>query len=145
MGSLGMITVVGVAVLAVLVWFLYRKFSQDKIEELIAKRKPSARVALSAHFVEANQRIPVALALTDQSIFYENADLEARIDLANIEEVEYATDLSTGQEVPDGRVLRLRAHSHSYEFIVDKVSGERIESVLPPHHADQPGGVRLVG
>ncbi|HEY0593619.1 MAG TPA: hypothetical protein VGF40_17745 [Thermoanaerobaculia bacterium] len=145
MGSLGMITVVGVAVLAVLVWFLYRKFSQDKIEELIAKRKPSARVALPAHFVEANQRIPVALALTDQSIYYENADLEARIDLANIEEVEYATDLSTGQEVQNGRVLRLRAHSHSYEFIVDKVSGERIESVLPPHTADQPGGVRLVG
>jgi hypothetical protein len=145
MGSLGLITIVGVAALAVLVWFLYRKFSQDKIEELIAKRRASARVALPAQFVEANQRIPVALALTDQSIFYENADLEARLDLANVEEVEYASELSTGQEVTDGRVLRLRAHGHSYEFIVDKVSGERIESILPAHHADQPGGVRLVG
>lgn len=145
MGSLGFITIIGVAALGVLVWFLYRKFSQDKIEELIAKRKGSARVALPAQFVEANQKIPVALALTDQSIYYENADLEARLDLANIEEVEYATDLFTGQEVPGGRVLRLRAHGHAYEFIVDKVNGERIESILPPHTADQPGGVRLVG
>ncbi len=145
MGSLGLITIIGVAALAVLVWFLYRKFSQDRIDEFIAKRKTTARVALPAQFVEANQRIPVAFALTDQSIFYENADLEARLDLNNIEEVEYASDLFTGQEVPDGRVVRLRAHGQSYEFIVDKVSGERIESILPPHHADQPGGVRLVG
>ncbi len=143
MGSLGLITIVGVAALAVLVWLLYRRFSQDKIEELIAKRKGDARVALPAEFVEANERIPVALAVTDQSIFYENADLEARLDLANIEEVEYASDLFTGQEVTHGRVLRLRAHGHSYEFIVDKVDGERIESILPRHTADQPGGVRL--
>ncbi len=144
MGSLGVITVIGVALLAVLVWFLYRKFSQDRIQEFMDKRKGSSRMTLPAQFVEANQKIPVALALTDQSIFYENADLEARLDLQHIEEVEYANGLFTGQEVPDGRVLRLRAHGHSYEFIVDKVSGERIESLLPPHHADEPGGVRLV-
>lgn len=144
MGSLGVITVIGVALLAVLVWFLYRKFSQDRIQEFMDKRKGSSRMTLPAQFVEANQKIPVALALTDQSIFYENADLEARLDLQHIEEVEYANGLITGQEVPDGRVLRLRAHGHSYEFIVDKVSGERIESILPPHHADEPGGVRLV-
>lgn len=145
MSSLGLITVVGIAVLAVLVWFLYRKFSQDRIQELVDKRKSSARVALPAEFVEANQRIPVALAVTDQSILYENSDMEARIDLEQIEEVEYASDLFTGQEVANGRVLRLRSHGHSYEFIVDKVSGERIESVLPRHRADEPGGVRLVG
>lgn len=144
MGSLGVITVIGVALLAVLVWFLYRKFSQDRIQEFMDKRKGSSRMTLPAQFVEANQKIPVALALTDQSIFYENADLEARLDLQQIEEVEYANGLITGQEVPDGRVLRLRAHGHSYEFIVDKVSGARIESILPPHHADEPGGVRLV-
>ncbi|HSN68414.1 MAG TPA: hypothetical protein VLV48_04160 [Thermoanaerobaculia bacterium] len=145
MGSLGIITIVGVAALAVLVWFLYRKFSQDKIQEFIDKRKSSSRVALPAQFVEANQRIPVALAVTNESIFYENADLEARLDLQQIDEVEYANDLFTGQEVADGRVLRLRSHGHAYEFIVDKVSVGRIESILPPHHADQPGGVRLVG
>ena len=145
MGSLGIITVVGIAALAVLVWFLYRKFSQDKIQEFIDKRKSSSRVALPAQFVEANQRIPVALAVTDESIFYENADLEARLDLQHIDEVEYGSDLFTGQEVANGRVLRLRSHGHAYEFIVDKVSGERIEAILPPHHADEPGGVRLVG
>lgn len=145
MGSLGIITIIGVAALAVLVWFLYRKFSEDKIQGFIDKRKNTSRVALPAQFVEANQRIPVALAVTDESIFYENADLEARLDLQQIDEVEYASDLFTGQEVTDGRVLRLRSHGHAYEFIVDKVSGERIESILPPHHADQPGGVRLVG
>ena len=145
MSALGIITVVGIAALAVLVWFLYRKFSQDKIQEFIDKRKPSSRVALPAQFVEANQRIPVALAVTDESIFYENADLEARLDLQHIDEVEYGSDLFTGQEVANGRVLRLRSHGHAYEFIVDKVSGERIEAILPPHHADEPGGVRLVG
>lgn len=144
MGSLGIITVVGIATLAVLVWFLYRKFSQDKIQEFIDKRKASSRVALPAQFVEANERIPVALTVTDESIFYENADLEARLDLQHIDEVEYTSELFTGQEVANGRVLRLRSHGHAYEFIVDKVSGERIESILPPHHADEPGGVRLV-
>jgi hypothetical protein len=144
MGSLGLITVVGVAALAVLVWFLYRKFSEDRIQQFIDKRKGASRVAVPAQFVDTNHRIPVALTLTDQSIFYENVDLEARLDFANIEEVEYGTDLFTGQDVHDGRVLRLRAHGHAYEFIVDKVSGERIEAILPPHHADEPGGVRLV-
>lgn len=143
MGSLGLITVIGVAALAFLVWFLYRKFAQDRIEEIIAKRKGTAKLAVPAHFVEANLRIPVALAVTDGSIFYENADLEARLDLANIEEVEYGTELFTGGEIHDGRVLRLRAHGHAYEFIVDKVTGEKIEAILPAHHADEPGGVRL--
>ncbi|MGH9458627.1 MAG: hypothetical protein ACRD2J_13430 [Thermoanaerobaculia bacterium] len=145
MNTLGVVTTVGVVVLAVLFWFLYRKFAHDKIQALLDKRKNESKIAIPAEFVEANTKIPVALSLTEQSLFYENPDLEARLDLQQIEEVEYGSELFTGQEVPHGRVLRLRSHGHAFEFILDKVNSERFESFLPPHRADEPGGVRVVG
>lgn len=143
--SLEVITVVGIAILAALGFVLYRKFSQDRMQAFLAKRKGEAKIAVPAHFVEANERIPVALALTPASLFYENEDLEARLDLEQIDEVEYGNDLYTGQEVTNGRVLRLRSHGQAFEFVIDKVNGQKFESLLPPHRADEPGSVRVVG
>lgn len=143
MSSLGLITVIGVVVLVALGWFLFRRFAQDKIDLLIQKRKGDSKIAVPADLMEANETIPVALALTDRALFYENADLEARLDLDQIEEVEYGNDLFTGREVPHGRVLRLRSHGHAFEFVLDKVNGERFEALLPPHRADEPGRVHV--
>ncbi|HVR41882.1 MAG TPA: hypothetical protein VMS56_00405 [Thermoanaerobaculia bacterium] len=145
MSNLAVITTIGIIVLAVLGWFLYKKLARDKIDAFIARRKGDSKIAVPADLIEANERIPVAFALTEKTIFYENSDLEARIDLVQIDEVEYASDLFTGKEITDGRVLRLRSHGHAFEFVIDKVNSEKLESFLPPHRADEPGSVRVVG
>ena len=145
MSTLGVITVIGVVALVVLGWFLYRRFAQDKIDDLLKKRKADSKIAVPADFIEANEKIPVALALTADALYYENADLEARLDLNQIEEVEYGNDLLTGREIPHGRVLRLRSHGHSFEFVLDKINGEKFESLLPQHRADEPGRVHVNG
>lgn len=145
MDTLAVLTVVAIAALVVLGWLLARKFSQDKMQAHLNKLRADAKIAVPADYVEANARIPVALALTNKKLYYENDDLEASLDLEQIEEVEYGSDLFTGQEIANGRVLRLRSHGHSFEFVLDKVNGERFESMLPPHRADEPGSVRVAG
>jgi hypothetical protein len=143
MDTLAVTTVVLIAAVVVLGWLLARKLSQDKMQMFLNKRKGEAKIAVPADFVEANARIPVALAVTENKLYYENSDLEASLDLEQIEEVEYGSELFTGQEVSNGRVLRLRSHGHSFEFVLDKVNGERFESVLPQHRADEPGNVHV--
>ncbi|MFN2441306.1 MAG: hypothetical protein ABR517_01345 [Thermoanaerobaculia bacterium] len=143
MDTLAVITVVLIAAVVVLGWLLAKKLSQDKMQMFLNKRKSEAKISVPADFVEANARIPVALAVTKDKLYYENADLEASLDLEQIEEVEYGSELFTGQEVANGRVLRLRSHGHAFEFVLDKVNGERFETVLPRHRADEPGDVHV--
>ncbi|HUP64239.1 MAG TPA: hypothetical protein VM557_03050 [Thermoanaerobaculia bacterium] len=138
------IIVIGVIVIAGLVWFLLKKMSKDKIDQRIRRKQAGSKFVASADFVEANTRIPVVLGLTDRQIFYENDDLEGSLDLGQIEEVEYGSELYTGQEVANGRVLRLRSHGRSIEFVLDKATSEKFESHLPPHRADEPGKVYSV-
>ena len=123
-------TVVGVVVLAALIWFFLRTRSQDLVEAMLAKRRASARVASRADFVEGMNHFQVALTLAGDRVIYENPDLDAYLDLANIEEVEYDDETSTGHSV-EGRVLRFRSHGHTFEFILDAATAKQWESVLP--------------
>jgi len=97
----------------------------------MAKRRESARFVSRADFVEGLERIPVALALMNDSIVYENPDIDASLDLKQIEEVEYDNETSTGQ-VLDGNALRLRAHGHTFEFVLDPDSTGKWKAILPP-------------
>lgn len=135
------ITIIGLILLAAIAWFLFRKLARNRIQSFVDRRKAGSRIAIPADLLEANERIPVALALTDQTIFYENTDLEAQIDLDQIEEVEYASDTTTGQDFPGSRVLRLRAHGHAFEFVLNQADAKKFETALPPHRADEPGRV----
>lgn len=139
-----LITVVGALALGVLIWLFVRQRKLDQLQELIEKHRPTAKVVGRAEFVEGIQRFPVVLALTDSSIHYENPDLQAYLELNRIEEVEYDNELSHGKEVEDGRVLRLRSHGHTFEFILDKSSAEKWTAMLPPHRMDEPGSVHAV-
>lgn len=131
---LGTLTVVGLVVLAALVILFIRARNQDQIEQLLAKRRGSARIVSRADYIEGLERIGVALALTSDTFHYENADLEARFDLNRIEEVEYDNELATGRNVTHGcSVLRLRSHGTTFEFILAQNDCERWKQALPPH------------
>ena len=135
MTQLETLTVIGVVVLAILIWLYFRLRSKDHVELVLAKQKTSARVGSRACLLEGMEQIPVALVLTAESINYENRDLQASIDLSVIEEVEYDDETATGHTVP-GKVLRLRAHNHLFEFMLDLASAKQWEAALPARRVE---------
>jgi len=136
MPQLETITVVGVVVLAILIWLYFRLRSNDHVDEVLTKQKASARLCSRACLLEGMEQIPVALVLTAESINYENRDLQASIDLSVIEEVEYDDETATGHTIA-GKVLRLRAHNHVFEFTLDLAAAKQWESALPPRRFDR--------
>ncbi|MGH9423654.1 MAG: hypothetical protein ACRD3J_27015 [Thermoanaerobaculia bacterium] len=129
-------TIIGVVVLAILIWVYFRLRSKDRVEEVLAKHRPSARVCSRACLLEGMEQIPVALMLTADAINSENADLQASIELAMIEEVEYDDETATGHTIA-GKVLRLRAHNHVFEFTLDLPTAKQWEAALPARRFDR--------
>ncbi len=138
MPFVGTITVVGLVVLAVLIWLFIRTRSQDMIAELMAKRKPTSKLVSRADYVESMERIPVALSLTNDSFYYENADLQASFELKHIDEIEYDSELATGKSLEHGcGSLRLRSHGTVFEFVLEPAQCKLWEAMLPPRRAGQ--------
>jgi hypothetical protein len=133
MPGLETLTVVGIVVLAALVWVFVRMRMKDHIDDLMAKRRGSCRIVSRAEFLEGMQKMPVALALTDDSLYYENPDLQATLELRHIEEIEYDDETATGHAVA-GKALRLRSHGHTFEFLFDLATARQWEQLLPPRH-----------
>lgn len=131
------------AVIALTLWYL-RSRQQDQFGLLIAKRRATATIVSPAHLIDGSNHIPVALALEKQQISYENSDLDATLDLDQIDEVEYGSDLVNGGTANKGSVLRLRAHGRAIEFLLDTVSAEQWSLRLPPHRMNEAGAVRAV-
>jgi hypothetical protein len=133
MSGLAMLTIGGVLVLAVLVVVFLKVRQRDLLGAIMEKRRASARLVSRADYVEGAQTIPVALALTDATLYYENSDMESSLDLDRLDEIEYSDELLTGKNHgEDCRVLRLRAHHTAVEFLVDKLESKKWESALPP-------------
>jgi len=126
------LTFAAVVVLAFLVWNLYRRFGTDRIAVINDRRRATSQLVSRGEFVDGNRHLDVALAVTQSTLFYENPDMEASIDLENIHEIEYDTELATGHAIASGAVLRLRAHSQSFEFIVPQDVVSRWTAILPP-------------
>jgi hypothetical protein len=136
--SLTTITVAGLVIAAALVWFFLRTRSADMIGEMMEKRRASARIVSRADYVEGMEKIPVAIALTDDSFYYENPDLQASFDLNRIDEVEYTDELSTGKEVAHGcSALRLRSHGTVFEFVMPVADCNRWKAILTPRQLGQ--------
>ncbi len=133
---LGTVTIVGLVVLVALIWVFIRLRSKDRVDEVLAKHRGSARVCSRACLLEGMEQIPVALVLTGDSIYYENRDLQASIDVPLIEEVEYDDETATGHTVA-GKVLRLRAHNHAFEFTLDLATAKLWEASLPARRIDR--------
>ena len=125
-------TVIGVVVLAILIWFFLRTRSQDLLAEMMEKRRGSSRVISRADYVEGMQKLPVAISLTDANLYYENTDLQASFELARIDEVEYDDELATGRSVPEGsRAMRLRSHGTAFEFVMPTAEIAKWQVALP--------------
>jgi hypothetical protein len=138
MPSLGTFTIVGLIVLAGLVVLFIRTRNKDLIEELLNKRRQSSRLVSRADYIEGLEKMPVALALTTDTFYYENPDLEARFELSRIEEVEYDNELSTGRNITHGcKVLRLRSHGTTFEFILANEDSGKWMAMLPTHRMDE--------
>ncbi len=137
MPGLGMITVFGIVVLAVLVWFFMRARSQDQLTAVLEKRRGSSKLVSRADYVEGMECIPVALALTEDAFYYENPDMQASFDLNRIDEIEYDNELATGRQIDRGcRVLRMRSHGTTFDFILSEVECARWMAALPPRRLD---------
>jgi hypothetical protein len=132
MSVLEVVTVVGVIAVAGLVAVYLKLRQQDVIAALIEKRRGSSKLVSRAHYVEGVESLPVVIALTDTTFFYENADLEASFDLDRLDEIEYADDLATGRALRHGcRVLRLRSHGAAFEFLLESGDCPKWQAALP--------------
>jgi len=135
---IGTVTVVGLVVLAGLIVLFMRTRSKDLIEEMLTKRRNSSKLVSRADYVEGLERMPVALALTEDHFYYENPDFEAMFELRMIEEIEYDDELATGRSVEHGcRALRLRSHGTTFEFILAPDVCAKWLAALPPRRADE--------
>jgi hypothetical protein len=135
---LGTVTVVGIVVLAVLIWLFIRTRSQDLITELMEKRRTSSRLVSRAEYMEGMNSFPVAISLSDTNLFYENPDLQASFELSRLDEIEYDDELATGHSVPPGsRALRLRSHGAMFEFVMPAGEIAKWEPILPPRRSGQ--------
>ncbi len=133
---LGIVTVVGIIVLAILIWLFLRTRSQDLIAEMIEKRRASCRLVSRADYIEGMNEQPVALCLSSDNLYYENTDMQASFELSRIDEVEYDDELVTSRSIPAGsRALRLRLHGQTFEFVMPAAEAAKWESVLPPRRS----------
>jgi len=123
---------------AALVWTVRRRHDADRFAA--AERRPDATIVSHAHLIDGRNHVAVNLTLERQRIVYGNADLEGSIDIVQIDEVEYGSDLATGG-IAGGAVLRLRSHGRAIEFVLDMASASRWSALLPPHRMNEPGNV----
>jgi hypothetical protein len=121
------------SLLPLLGWMLWRRFLSDRLQLFSDRRRSSSQLVSRGEFVDGSRHLEVALALTDVAFYYENEDMEASLERQWIHEVEYDDELSTGQGVGDGTVLRLRCFSQMFEFILPHDSVRQWETLLPPH------------
>ncbi len=112
-------------------WNLWKRMAADGMQRLNDERRGSCRLVGRGELVDGKQHIPVAMALSTSTLYYENADLTASLELEYVEEVEYANELVTGQPVPSGKVMRLRCFSKVFEFVIDSASAPQWQAVLP--------------
>lgn len=131
-----------VAVVGLVIWYR-RSRDNDRFAGIVARHRETAKISSHAELIDGRNHIPVALTLEQEQICYENEDIDAKLDISMIDEVEYASDLLTGTTA-NGSVLRLRAHGRAVEFVLDKVSAEKWSHLLPPHRIDEAGSVHAV-
>jgi len=119
-------------VVGFLCWNLYQRFAASRIAKLLDRRRATSRMVSEGEFVDGNRHLQVALALTNTDLFYENADMQASLDLRWAREIEYDTTLATGKEVAGGKVLRIRCFSQVFEFVLPNDVVPRWHMMLPP-------------
>ena len=127
-----LLMIAAVVVVVLLGWNLYRRFATDRIAVFTERRRAGSKIVSRGEFVDGSRHLDVALALTQETLFYENSDMQASIDLEWVREIEYDTELATGLAIEEGKVLRLRSHSQTFEFVLPQEHVVRWHMLLPP-------------
>lgn len=120
-------------ILVVLARMLYTRLASDSIGAFTDRRRPTSLLVSRGELVDGNRHLNVALSLTESMLIYENPDFEGSLDRTTIHEVEYENELATGQPVYDGKVMRLRCFSKTFEFVIPANEMRQWESVMPAH------------
>ncbi|HEY8133434.1 MAG TPA: hypothetical protein VII12_16280 [Thermoanaerobaculia bacterium] len=128
-----MLFFVGVLAVAALFWGFRVARARDSFAELIQRRKATATISSMAELVDGGNHIPVALTLEKTQIFYESNFLQAKLEIARLDEVEYDSEQGTGKNV-----LRLRAHGQTFQFVLDASSARDWAALLPAHRFGDP-------
>jgi hypothetical protein len=133
-------------VAAVVLVGVYLKMRQrDHLDVLIKKRQPTSKLVSRAEYAEGMESIPVALALSGDTFYYENPDLEASFELSRVDEIEYDDELATGKNVAaNNRVLRLRSHGAAFEFILTKEDAAKWAAALPARRMGESAAAQAV-
>jgi hypothetical protein len=141
-----LISIVAIAAALFLGWNYYRHYGTKRIAGFNEKRRAASRIVGRGEYVDGNRHLDVALALTQSTFFYENGDMEASIDLQWVREIEYDTELATGLAIANGKVLRLRTHSQTFEFVLANDIVPRWHMMLPPRRLSTPatGNTQIV-
>lgn len=130
------LSLVAVVALVLLGWDLYRRFGSDRIAKLMERRRKTSRFVSRGSFVDGNRTLDVVLAVDQSTLFYENRDMAASIDLQWLREVEYDTKLATGAAIASGKVLRVRSNSQTFEFVLPDDVVARWHTMLPRRSAE---------
>jgi len=117
---------------------LYSRFATDRIAGFNERRRATSKMVSRGEFIDGNRHLDVALAVTQSAFYYENADMQASLDLQWVQEIEYDNELTTGTVVAGGKVLRLRCHSQTFEFVIPNEFVARWHMMLPPRRAMEP-------
>lgn len=130
---------ISIATIAVgfLGWTLIRRFGASRLDAISEQRRAASRIVGRGEFVDGNRHIPVALAVTQSTFFYENRDMRASLDLDWVRDIEYDTALATGTTPPAGKVLRLRTSSQTFEFVLPADTVARWHMMLPPRRPNR--------
>ena len=134
---MALLTIAAVVAVLLLGWNLYRRFGTDRIAAFNERRRAGSKIVGRGEFVDGNRHLDVALALTQETLYYENSDMEASIDLQWVREVEYDTELATGLAIENGKVLRLRSNSQTFEFVLPQELVTRWHLLLPPRRVKE--------
>jgi hypothetical protein len=135
--------VVAVIAVSALSWWYRNLRAGDRMAAIISRRVATGMLSSRAQLIDGRNHIPVALSLDDTHLTYENADFDASIDVRQIDEVEYGSDLVTGR-IAHGAVLRIRSHGRSIEFVMDSSAAENWCHRLLPHRMNEGGAVTVV-
>jgi len=89
MSNLAMLLIMfGAVVISLLVWTLRREHLREGFAQRIRRRQKSSRISSMAELIDGGNHTPVALTLERSQIFYESSALQARLEIARIDEVE---------------------------------------------------------
>ncbi len=122
-----------VTVAVLLAWSLHRNAGIGRAGGLNETRRRMSRLVGSGELLRGTRRRRVSLEVTDSTLYYGGSRTKGSMELESVLEIEYDTVTSSGLDVLNGRVLRLRSAIETLEFVLPRDTVTNWYLVLPPH------------